>query len=51
MKDDNCDDEQLNAAWSGTINDIAGEGTPDDDITGEQWHQIANAVIDQVGKF
>ncbi len=51
MKNDDCDDDQLQASWGGAINQIAGETTPDEDITEEQWGQIAHQVIDEVGKF
>jgi hypothetical protein len=51
MKNDDCDDGQLNATWGGAINQVAGDDVPDDQITKEQWHQIANQVIDEVGKF
>jgi len=51
MKNDNCDDEQLQASWNGAVNQIAGDKTPDEDVTEEQWSVIANQVIDEVGKF
>lgn len=51
MKNDDCDDEQLQASWGGAINQVAGAETPDEDITEEQWGQIAHQVIDEVGKF
>lgn len=50
MKDDNCDDKQLNATWSAVVNDVAGE-VPYEDVTGQQWGVIVDKVLDEVGKF
>lgn len=50
MKADECDDKQLGATWSATINDVAGEAL-DEEITGQQWGVIVDKVLDEVGKF
>lgn len=50
LKDDNCSDEQLNAAWQTAVATTAPE-TDDANITPEQWFTIKDAVLDDVGKF
>ena len=51
MKADECADEQLTASWNASINEVAGEATPDEDVTDAQWRLIANKTLDEVGKF
>lgn len=51
MKAETCTDEQLSASWNSAINDIAGEATPDEDVTDKQWRLIAGKTLDEVGKF
>lgn len=50
LKDDNCNDEQLNAAWQAAVAATASE-TNDGDITPEQWFTIKDTVLDDIGKF
>lgn len=50
LKDENCNDEQLNAAWKAAVVSIAPD-INDGDITPEQWFTIKDAVLDDVGKF
>lgn len=51
MKADECTDEQLSASWNAAINEVAGEATPDEDVTDAQWRLVANKTLDEVGKF
>jgi len=51
MQADECTDEQRNASWNAAIVEIAGDATPDEDVTDKQWRLIANKTLDEVGKF
>lgn len=51
LKNDDCDDDQLNAAWNSSIDEVAGNGVSDKDIMPEQWFIIKDKTLDQVGKF
>ena len=44
-------DEQRNASWNVAISEIAGEATPDEEVTDAQWRMIADKTLDEVGKF
>lgn len=50
LKNDDCDDEQLNAAWHAAVAATAPK-TDDKDVTPEQWFNIREAVLNDVGKF
>ena len=50
LKNDDCSDEQLKAAWLAAVA-AAAPDTDEKDITPEQWFTIRGAVLDDVGKF
>jgi len=50
LKNDDCNDDQLGAAWHAAIAEKAPD-TEEKDITPEQWFTIKDAVLDDVGKF
>lgn len=50
LKNDDCDDEQLKAAWLAALAATV-PGVDDKDITPEQWFTIKDAVLDDIGKF
>jgi len=51
MQADKYTDEQRNASWNAAIAEIAGDTTPDEDVTDKQWRLIADRTLDEVGKF
>jgi len=50
LKTEDCDDDQLNAAWQSTIN-IVSEGKGEGVLDGEGWWTVKDKVLDEVGKF
>lgn len=50
LKNDDCSDGQLGAAWHAAIAATAPDAD-EKDITPEQWFVIKDAVLDDVGKF
>lgn len=50
LKNDDCNDDQLKAAWLAAIADKAPD-IKDADITPEQWFAIRDAALDDIGKF
>lgn len=50
LKTDDCDDDQLKAAWLAAIVSVTPD-TEEGNITDEQWFLIRDAVLDDVGKF
>ncbi|KKK69438.1 hypothetical protein LCGC14_2934010, partial [marine sediment metagenome] len=42
-------DEQLSDAWNAAIDQVTGGIPDDDDVTPEQWSQIKDATLDEVG--
>ena len=50
LKNDDCDDAQLKAAWLAAIA-VTAPDVADVNITPEQWFTIKDAVLDDVGKF
>jgi len=51
LKNDDVSDETLGKVWNGAIDEIAGDGVDNKDVTPEQWFKIMHATLDQVGKF
>lgn len=51
LRDPEKTDEELRASWTAAINEIAGPGVSDDKITGDQWNDIKDKVLDEVGLF
>lgn len=51
LKDPECSDKKLEAYWNTSINEIAGEDTPDETITDEQWYEIKERVMSECGLF
>jgi hypothetical protein len=50
LKNDDCSDEQLGAAWHAAIAEKAPD-IEEKNITSEQWFAVKDAVLDDVGKF
>lgn len=50
LKNDDCSDDQLKAAWLAAIAEKA-PNTVEADVTPEQWFAIKDAVLDDIGKF
>lgn len=50
LKSDDCDDEQLNAAWQAAIHDVS-NGAGEDALDGEGWWAVKDKVLDEVGKI
>lgn len=51
LKNDDCSDEQLKAAWLAAIAATVPEDIAEKAITPEQWFVIKDAVLNDVGKF
>ena len=51
LRDPEQTDEQLKASWTNAINEIAGPGVTYEKITGDQWHDIKEKVLSEVGLF
>lgn len=51
LKRDDVDDDKLNEVWNAAIDEVAGEGVDDKDVTEEQWFEVREKVLDQVAKF
>jgi len=50
LKNDDCNDDQLNAAWLAAIAEKAPD-TEEKNITPEQWFAIRDTTLDDIGKF
>lgn len=50
LKNDDCSDEQLKAAWLAALAEKAPD-IEEKDITPEQWFAVRDAVLDDIGKF
>lgn len=51
LRDPKFSDEDLKTSWTGAINEIAGVGVSYDKITSDQWHDIKEKVLSEVGLF
>ena len=51
LRDPAKTDEELRASWTTAISEIVGPDTPDDKITGNQWHEIKERVLSEIGIF
>lgn len=51
LRDPEKTDEELRTSWTAAINEIAGPGVSDEKITGNQWNDIKDKVLGEVGLF
>ncbi len=51
LRDPSISDKVIGEVWHGAIAEIAGPDVVSEDVTPEQWHQIAEKTLESVAKF
>jgi len=51
LKAKDCSNKKLEAYWNTAIGEVAGDETPDEGVTDEQWFEIKERVMSECGLF
>jgi len=51
LRDPTIDDKTIGEVWHGSIAEIAGPNVESENVTNEQWYQIAEKTLESVAKF